>query len=193
MNSSIARMVGSSAHTSDTREAEDYYATDPKALQDFLNEFTKDHSLSNIIWEPACGEGNLSDLLQDKGYAVFSTDKIDRGYGAKVNFIKGENWTWSGDIITNPPYKLAQDFIEQSLSLVGPKRYAIFLLRIQFLEGQKRKAFFKAHPPKYVYVHSKRIKIWKNNDQEKYNSNALCFAWFVWEKGYNGNTEVRWI
>ena len=59
-----------------TREINDYYATDPGAMVDLLKyeEFNKN------IWEPACGEGNLSEVLKAHGYNVYSTDLIDRGY-----------------------------------------------------------------------------------------------------------------
>ena len=193
MNTTIARVVGSSAHSPGERQADDYYATDPQALRDFLLASKDDIVLAPNIWEPACGEGNLSKVLQESHY-VLSTDKVNRGFSdPQMDFLEGDHWWWAGDILTNPPFKLAQQFVEKSLELIDNKNYAIFLLRIQFLEGQKRKKFFEVSPPKFVYVHSKRIGIWKNNEKEKYTGNALCFAWFVWQKGYNGKTEVRWI
>jgi hypothetical protein len=66
------------------------------------------------------------------------------------------------------------------------------LCKIQFLEGVKRYKFFKEHPPKMVYVFSSRLKIYKNGIETK-NSTMLCFAWFIWEKGYSGKTTVDWI
>ena len=193
MNTTIARVVGSSSHSPGEREENDYYATDPQALRNFLDASKDDLELTNNVWEPACGEGNLSRVLIEREHYVLSTDLVDRGYGVCMDFLTGDHWAWNGDILTNPPYKLAQKFIEKSLEMIKRRRYAIFLLRIQFLEGQKRKKFFEEYPPKFVYVHSARIGIWKNNDQEKYSGNALCFAWFVWEKGYNGDTITRWI
>lgn len=59
------------------REKNDYYATDPKAMYKLLEFETFDKN----IWEPACGEGNLSEVLKEKGYNVYSTDLINRGYG----------------------------------------------------------------------------------------------------------------
>ena len=98
------------------------------------------------------------------------------------------------NIITNPPYKIGQKFIEKALTLIDPGYKAAFLMRIQFLESKGRHEFFQKHPPKFVYIHSSRIKIFKNNDQEKYSdAQPLCYAWFVWEKGFKGETTVRWI
>ena len=67
-------------------------------------------------------------------------------------------------------------------------------LKVLFLEGGERKQFFLKHPPKTVYVSSSRIICAKGGDFEKYKkSNAIAYAWFVWEKGYTGETVVKWI
>lgn len=71
-------------------------------------------------------------------------------------------------------------------------KVAMFL-KILFLEGQKRRKFFEQHPPKYVYVASGRLSCAKNADFEKYPSSAVCYAWFVWEKGFKGEPVIRWI
>ena len=67
-------------------------------------------------------------------------------------------------------------------------------LKVQFLEGQARKKeLFSRKELKYVFVYSKRITTAKNGDFDKYKSTALCNAWFVWEKGYNGLPSIDWI
>lgn len=66
-------------------------------------------------------------------------------------------------------------------------------LKVTFLEGKARKDFFKKYPPKVIYVCSGRIPCAKNGDFDKYPSSAVAYAWYVWEKGYEGKTEVRWI
>jgi hypothetical protein len=56
------------------------------------------------IWEPACGDGAISKVLETAGYRVVSTDLIDRGYGAGGhNFLKSTK-PLAKNIITNPPY-----------------------------------------------------------------------------------------
>lgn len=68
------------------------------------------------------------------------------------------------------------------------------LMRIQFLEGQRRKPFLLTNPPKYVYVSSSRLLLAKNADFVKYNTpSANCYAWYVWEKGFQGETILRWF
>jgi hypothetical protein len=192
---SVLKTIGSTNLTPQEREPNDYYATDPQALIDFLEAFWQDgENLKYRIWECACGEGNLSEVLRKNGFSVMSTDLIDRGYegfNGIEDVLNGDFHMWDYDVITNPPYKHALSFIEKCLDSVSMKGKVIMLLRLQFLEGQKRSSFFAINPPKYVYVHSKRIGIWKGNVKTK--ANAVAYAWFVWEKGFHGDTILRWI
>jgi hypothetical protein len=66
-------------------------------------------------------------------------------------------------------------------------------LKIQFLEGQKRKELFKEYPPKYVYVHSSRQLCAKDGEFEKYTATTQFYAWYIWEKGFKGEPIIRWI
>jgi len=48
--------------------------------------------------------------------------------------------------------------------------------------------------PKLIYVSSGRLCCAMNGDFEKYGkSNAMTFAWYIWEKGYAGEPIVRWF
>ena len=97
------------------------------------------------------------------------------------------------DIITNPPYSKAQEFVEHALEIIEDGRKVAMFLKIQFLEGKARRALFDKFPPKVVYVSSRRLVCAMNGDFEKHQAKAICYAWFVWEKGYKGDTVVRWI
>jgi hypothetical protein len=70
-------------------------------------------------------------------------------------------------------------------------------LKIQFLEGQKRKIFFQSFPPKIIYVFSSRQNPWRNGSSVDERGNpwasTMCFAWFVWESGYTGDPIIKWI
>ena len=83
---SIWKIIGASSHTEEERQQDDYYATDPVAIDKLLT-VEKPYPL---IWECACGEGHLSKRLQDFGYIVYSTDLVDRGYstGGESTFSK---------------------------------------------------------------------------------------------------------
>ena len=191
------KIVGSSNHTKEQRQKNDYYATDPQAFLDFLWAFQErdGEELSRKIWEPACGEGNLAKVLMKRNHLVLGTDKIDRGFGNVYDFLENDHrMKWEGDIITNPPYKGSMDidFVRRSLDIVSKNRWVIMLFKVQFLASKKRYFLFQELNPKYIYVHSSRIKIWKNNEDDG-GSNALDYAWFIWQKGFQGDTMTRWI
>lgn len=146
---SIYTTLGASNHSVSERQDDDYYATEPKAMELLLRE----EKFSPMIWECACGEGHLSKVLEANGYEVISTDLVYRGFGCKepVDFLKSPIQPFEGDIITNPPYKYALEFVEKALKLVMPGRKVAMFLKLQFLEGKRRKPFFLENPPKTVY------------------------------------------
>lgn len=186
--------LGASSHSNHDREVNDYYATDPNSLVLFLNKIKKDNLVLNKnIWECACGEGHLSNVLKKEGFDVLSTDLIDRGYGdGIVDFLKYDS-NYDGDILTNPPYKYAKEFVEKAISLIPIGNHVIMFLKIQFLESKNRYWLFEKYPPKYVYVHSDRQTCYINGDMSEKKSSASCYCWFVWEKGFSGEPTIRWI
>lgn len=187
--------LGASNHSEKEREKNDYYATDPKALEVFLEKLKEDGiKLHNNIWECACGAGHLSKVLEQNGYKVWSTDIIDRGYGkSDTDFLKSVPDCWYGDILTNPPYKYAKEFVEKALEITRIGCYTVMFLKIQFLEGKGRRELFRKYPPKYVYVNSTRQICYINGDMSKKMSSASCYCWFIWEKGFKGEPTIRWI
>jgi hypothetical protein len=184
-------MLGVNPNTK--REENDFYATNPQALNLFLNKLKEDRiELSQTIWECACGEGHLSKALLEKGYYVRSSDKIDRGYGDVEDFLKVKD-RWHSDILTNPPFKLAEQFVEKGMELLESNNKLILFLKIQFLESLSRYKLFKKYPLKYLYIHSSRQQCCKDANFEKYTATTQCYCWFIWEKGYSGDTIIRWI
>lgn len=137
--------LGSSNHALENREAFDYYATDPKAVEMLLEL----EQFAPVIWEPACGEGHISKVLQAHGYEVISTDLVYRGFGdpEPLDFLKETLDGFEGDIITNPPYSVGIEFVQRALESIRPGGKVAMFLKVQFLEGQKRGAFFKDTPP----------------------------------------------
>lgn len=75
--------LGASNHTDKERESNDFYATDPIAI----DKLVKVMQLPYKIWECACGTGCLSDRLKDFGHDVVSTDLVDRDYGGGKQFL----------------------------------------------------------------------------------------------------------
>ena len=186
---SIYKTLGASNHTDKDLEQHDYYATDPKAAELLLELET----FENVL-EPSCGEGHLSKVFSDAGINVTSSDLVYRGYGIQKNFFDYEEW--NGDIITNPHYKYALEFVEHALKIIPNGNKVAMFLKLQFLEGKKRKRLFLTNPPKTLYVSSSRLLCAKNADFEsarKEGGSAVAYGWFVWQKGFNGRTGIVWF
>lgn len=188
---SAFKMLGASNHCKDEREENDFYATDPIAI-DWLLKFEK---FDQFIWEPACGQGHLAKRLNKFGHSVFVSDLIYRGYGEffkQIDFLAYNGDKFQGDIITNPPYKYCSEFILKALDCINDGHKVAMFLKLQTLEGQKRyDEIFSKYPPKTVYVFVKRVACGKNG--EFTGGSAVCYAWFVWQKGYKGDTNLKWI
>ena len=166
----------------------------------FLDRFIADgNKLAGVIWEPACGTGNITKVLQ--GHLPppippgFSSDIVYRGFGCTrtIDFLKSE--IKADIIITNPPFSKINEFIRQGLKLA--EKYLIFLAKIQTLETIERAEILKSSPLKYVYVHTARQATWKNGEEKAPNgkkwATTMCLAWFVWEIGYMGEPVIRFL
>ena len=191
---SVFSSLGAKTYALSEREPTDFYATDPQALEIFLEILKRDGIiLPHKICEPACGMGHLSKVLERHGYEVDSYDLYDHGYGkASVNFL--ESSLKYECFLTNPPYKYALPFVRKALENVLPSGYVIMLLKIQFLEGKERYKFFRKNPPKFVYVNSSRQNCARNADFKTHIRNsAICYSWFIWQKGFSGEPIIRWI
>ena len=189
---SVFRAIGASNHSERQREQHDFYTTEPKAAHLLLNE----EAFAPVIWECACGQGHLSKVFERAGYSVRSTDLVYRGFGEfePVDFLLlRDGSSFDGDIITNPPYKYALEFVQQALHVIKVGHKVAMFLKLTFLEGRKRKDFFLRYPPKTVYVFASRILCARNGDFQKYEHSAIAYAWFVWVKGYQGDTVIKWI
>ena len=191
---SVYTTLGASSHSEKERETNDYYATDPYAIDVLINDGGA--NLAPNIWEVSCGEGHLSKRLEEYGYNVKSTDLIYRGYGVGgIDFLTC-NDKFDGDILTNPPYKFAQEFVEHSLELIPDGRKVFMFLKLTFLEGKKRRKLFDLRCFKTLYVSTKRILCAKNGDFEGMRAgggSAVAYGWYEFEKGYCGNPMIKWI
>lgn len=188
-SAAVFKTLGASNHTDADRQREDYYATEPKATE-WLCRLER---FEGRILEPSCGEGHMSEVLKTAGYEVVSRDLVDRGYGEVADFLAIDNLAWDGNIVTNPPYKFAQQFVEKALSIIPEGKKVAMFLKLTFLEGKARRALFRSTPPIRVWVSSSRLKCAMNGDFDAYGSSAAAYAWFVWEKGYKGETTVKWF
>lgn len=177
----------------------DFYATNPQTVKEFLNVARGEFKDVKMIWENCCGEGHLAKVLVEhfnEGQTVCTTDLIDRGYGVgNIDFLNSDFNPNADLIITNPPFSLVNDFI--TVGLQKTNRYLVYLCKIQMLETVARKKILEESPLKYIYVHSKRQATWKDgkelDPQGKKWATTMCLAWFVWDKEYEGEPIVRFI
>ena len=180
---------GASKHTkTGNRDINDYYATEPKATEVLLEV----EKFNNNIWECCCGEMHIVDELKKHGYKIYKTDIVERSRKLDdvIDFLE-YNKPWLGDIITNPPYKQARQFIQKALDIVSIGNKVAMFLKLTFLESKERKQFFLENSPKKIYVSSSRLYCAKNGDFSKQFSSAVAYAWFIWEKGYQGETVIK--
>lgn len=189
---SIYKTLGASNHTEKEREENDYYATEPKAIEWLMTL----EPLNKNIWECAVGGGHLADVLIQHGYNVKCSDIIKRcEYAETLDFLTTDV-KYDGDVVTNPPYKFAKEFIEKAIEVVNDGNKVAMFLKIQFLEGKARKQLFAKYPPKTIYVSSSRLLCAKNADFKGMiagGGSAVAYAWFVWEKGFKGKTTIEWF
>lgn len=141
------------------------------------------------IWESACGNGAMSNVLAKTDQPVISTDLYDRGYGdSGVDFLVQHRR--AQNIVTNPPYNAAEGFVRSGLQ-VADRKFAL-LLRLAFLEGAGRqRTIFSENPPSRVWVFSERITFYPDGAVQK-GSGTTAYAWFVWDKDASG-TELKWF
>ena len=196
---SVWATLSASNHTDKEREPDDYYATDSIAIDKLLSVETPNRN----IWECAAGAGHLSKRLKEHEYQVYSTDIKDRGYplDRQLDFLTATqaDVPFQGvcDILTNPPYKYAKEFVLKALGLLPNKCRCYMFLKLTFLEGKRRYTeLFKNAPPRNIYVFSERVLCAKNGEFDRMKEgggSAVAYAWFVWEKWWKGETTVGWI
>jgi len=167
------------------RDSHDFYPTPPSATEAlFLRE-----KFDGMVWECASGNGSMSKVIE-KYNPCFSSDiRADSEvYGATgMDFLK-TSFPFP-NIITNPPYKLAERFVYHALGL--PTIKVAMFLKLVFLESSGRYRLFKTAPLKMVYVFSKRQTLSPRG--EVATGGLIAYAWFVWDKSYDGKPTLDWI
>lgn len=142
------------------------------------------------IWECACGDGAMSRILESRGNSVRSSDLYDRGYGQSgIDFTQATDAV--DNIVTNPPYNSAEEFVRTGVMLAR-KKFAL-LLRLAFLEGANRaRTIFSDCPPARVWVFSERITFYPAGAVQA-GSGTTAYAWFVWDKSCSEGTKLKWL
>lgn len=168
---------------------DDLYETPDVAVEALL----RVEQLPHLIWEPACGPGRIVNMLRKAGHEVIAGDLVD--YGCPVSF-KGIDFLMETRapmkaecIVTNPPFKLAGEFVAKALELC-PR--VVMLLRLAFLESERRRQILDNGTLARVHVFRKRLPMMHRAGWEGRKSNSsMAFAWFVWDRSHRGPTELH--
>ena len=166
---------------------EDLYETPPGAVYALLEV----EQLPHHIWEPACGRGAITDILRNHGHTVRATDLTDYGCPdseSRVDFLMETQRSFTTSaIVTNPPYKLADQFVRHALWHC-PK--AVMLLRLAFLEGTRRSDLVD-HALSRVWVFRNRLpRMHRDGWDGPKATSTIAFAWFVFERDHTGPIEL---
>jgi hypothetical protein len=168
----------------------DLYGTPPVAVEALL----RVEQLPHRLWEPAAGRGAIVSVLREAGRGVIASDLID--YGFPLHFCRdflAETEMPSGceAIVTNPPFKDAQAFVAKALDMC-PR--VIMLLRLAFLESERRCSILEDRGLARVHVFRKRLPMMHRDNWVGRKANSgMAFAWFVWDRAHIGPPTIHRI
>lgn len=184
--STLLRMLG--AREAGSLRRDDFHETPEIATRALLGV----EKFAGPIWEPACGHGAISSVLDSAGYEVISTDLVQRRYGSgRIDFLM-EYKPLAPNIVTNPPFKLAAEFARHAVRLTTGK--VALLCRLSWLEGRERGRMFQQLPLARVLVFSGRLPMMHRVGFIGDRSNsAIAHAWFVFDHSHDGAPTIGWI
>lgn len=201
-NKSKATIMGSS---SENRSDLDFYETPLDVTKAFLDA-SGWQPKTNVIWEPAAGNGAIAFVVKDyfPGAMVVTSDIKTRALGLTMEsdflqhqWAEGKEFLQNKDIITNPPFSHAQQFVEKALELVNGD--IVMLLRLAFLETTARRELFNRKHLREVWVSSKRIHFTspyltqRERETGKKSNSGMAMAWFIFNRNYTGDPVIKWI
>jgi hypothetical protein len=163
----------------------DFYDTPVVAVHALL----RVENLPYRIWEPACGIGNIAGTLIGAGHAVFASDLNGRGYGQPgIDFLLPGPPVDCDAIVTNPPFSLAEEFVEVALERAP---MVVMLLRLAFMESGRRSHILENRGLARIRVFRKRLPMMHRAGWEGRKANSgMAFAWYIWIRGYAGPTMI---
>lgn len=195
--------TGSRAHAivgyrPEGRPADDFYPTPVETIkalleaESFMLESGERATGRADVWEPACGDGAICKVMESaRGYRVVATDLYDHGYGMPgVDFLQATDLL-APNIVTNPPFKLAEAFVRHAVIDLRCRKLAL-LVKLAFLEGVARSYLLEETHLTRVLVFRRRQSI-NRVDYTKGNRGMMAYAWLVWEREYAGRPTIGWI
>lgn len=181
------------AQRAEPKDSLDYFPTPPWGTRALMEHVLKAgaswKSLSCL--EPACGEGHMARALSEYFKTVYAADIFDYGGNTVDDFLSQGYYTGVDWTITNPPFRLAEQFIHKALE--DAKVGVAMLCRSQFDEGKGRyERLFRDNPPTVEAVFVERLPMVRGRLDRK-ASTATSYSWFVWRKGLGRECQKIWI
>jgi hypothetical protein len=175
-----------------TERGHDLYETDPSITRALL----KVEQIPRRIWEPACGRGAIVNVLRTAGYEVIASDLVDYGTPITPPVYYGRDFLrqraapgGTECILTNPPYRLANEFVAHAIGLAP---MVVMLLRLAFLESERRSGILESGKLRRVYVFRNRAPMMhRDNWTGSRTNSAIAFAWFCWSSDHQGPATIH--
>lgn len=162
------------------RKPMDFYPTPPEVTRALCDHLER-HLLIGKgawIWEPACGDGAMSEVFIERGYNVFSSDIRETGYKDQRsihNFLDAMKMDVNSDwIITNPPFNVSEAFIHRCMNDRFNRPFAL-LLKSQYWHSMRRNSLFYERKPMFICPLS-----WRPSFEGKGKSSLMDFIWTIW-------------
>ena len=176
------------------RAANDFYLDSPEATEALL----RVERFSGLSWDPACGIGTIPKVFAAAGLDVFGSDIVDRGfqpaftvnapYMPVADFLKTSAPCRIDNIVCNPPFNLAREFVDCALTMASHK--VAMLLPLTFLEGAARARWRINTPLARIRTFSWRISMPPGEmlqaGEVRATGGKKAFAWFIWSHGHQG-------
>jgi len=167
----------------------DCYETPPVAVEALL----RVEKLPHRLWEPAAGRGRIVDVLRAHDHEVVGSDLVDYGrpdFFSRRDFLLERKLPDGCEgIVTNPPFKLIEQFVRHALELAP--QLVVMLARLAFLESQRRCDILEGAGLARVHVFRKRLPMMHRDRWAGRKANSgMAFAWMVWDRNYIGPTVI---
>mgnify|MGYP006432948041 CR=1 FL=1 len=156
--------------------------------------------LTRHVVDPCAGRGVMGRVAGEYGYILEQYDFADWGNGGVIagrDFL-GADWPpqdflQGASVIMNPPFSRACDFVRRSFDL-GARKIVCFQ-RFAWWESAERRDFWCAFPPNRVYICGERATCWRFDlaDAGRGGNTPTAHAWYVWEAGHPGGTQLGHI
>jgi hypothetical protein len=168
-------------NASGKRKKSDLYETPYCLTRELLDRIT----FTGTILEPACGNGAIVKILEEKGYTPTYYD-IEKDFFTETEYYD--------TIISNPPFSLAHEFIQKAKTVC---RRFIFLLPLSYLHGKKRYDEVwtdKLFPLSQIWVFSRYPMLGEPlREDGKVNTGMVTYMFAEWTKFYTGKPVINWI